>query len=138
MPENLARVEHRSVLLAEDNELNREVTLAMLKRLGYGADVALNGIDVLIALKHKKYDLILMNVGLPEMDGLEVTRQIRRIIQNGPKIIAVTAYTIPGLKQKCLEAGMDDYIAKPVRKGELAEVLKKYAPGDPITKGRVR
>ncbi|VVB64255.1 Chemotaxis protein CheY [uncultured archaeon] len=124
MPENLASVKHKRVLLAEDNELNRKVTLAMLKHLGYRADTVLNGIDVLLALKHKQYDLILMNVGLPVMDGLEATRQIRKLFRNGPKIIAVTAYALPGMKQKCLEAGMDDFIIKPVRLDELGTVLR--------------
>ena len=72
MAENLASVKHTRVLLAEDNELNRHVILAMLKHLGYIADTAL-GIEVLLALKHKRYDLILMNVGMPEMDGIEAT-----------------------------------------------------------------
>jgi CheY-like chemotaxis protein len=90
------------ILLAEDNELNQKVTLAMLKHLGYKADTALNGIEVLDAIEHRRYDLILMNVGLPEMDGLEATRQIRRLFKNGPRIIAVTAYAVPGMKQKCL------------------------------------
>jgi CheY-like chemotaxis protein len=124
MAEYLASVKHTRVLLAEDNELNRKVILAMLKHLGYSADTALNGIDVLFALKYKRYDLILMNIGLPEMDGMEVTRQIRRIVQNGPKIIAITAYVLPGLKQKCLEAGMDDFIIKPIRIDEFGEVLR--------------
>ena len=126
MPENLASVRFTRLLLAEDNELNQKVILAMLKHLGYSADTALNGIDVLLALKHKRYDLILMNVGLPEMDGIEVTRQIRRIFQNGPKIIAVTAYDLPGMKQECLGAGMDDFITKPVRVDELSAVLKTH------------
>ena len=127
MKEKLVSVEHTRVLLAEDNELNRQVILAMLKHLGFGADIALNGIEVLLAVEHRRYDLILMNVGLPEMDGLEATRQIRRLFHNGPKIIAVTAYALPGMKQKCFEAGMDDYIAKPMQMGELAEKLNKCA-----------
>ncbi|MGD0953263.1 MAG: response regulator [Methanotrichaceae archaeon] len=117
-------VNHSRVLLAEDDELNRKVILAMLKHLGYSADTALNGIEVLLALKRKRYDLILMNVGLPEMDGMEVTRQIRRIFQNGPRIIAVTAYALPGMKQECLGAGMDDFIAKPFRIDELDAILR--------------
>jgi CheY-like chemotaxis protein len=124
--ENLASVKHTRVLLAEDNELNREVILAMLKHLGYRADTALTGIEVLLALKHKRYDLILMNVGLPEMDGIEATRQIRGLFRDGPKIIAVTAYALPGMKQKCLEAGMDDFITKPVRIDELGAVLRNH------------
>ncbi|MGD0953004.1 MAG: response regulator [Methanotrichaceae archaeon] len=119
-------VNHSLVLLAEDDELNRKVILAMLKHLGYRADTALNGIEVLLALKRKRYDLILMNVGLPEMDGMEVTRQIRRFFQNDPKIIAVTAYAIPGMKEKCLEAGMDDFIIKPFRIDELDAGLRNF------------
>jgi len=124
--ENLASVRHTRILIAEDNELNQKVILAMLKHLGYRADTALNGIEVLVALKHNWYDLILMNVGLPEMDGLEATRQIRKLFQNGPKIIAVTAYAFPGMKQKCLEAGMDDFILKPIRIDEFGAILRNY------------
>jgi CheY-like chemotaxis protein len=102
------------------------VILAMLKHLGYRADTVLNGIEVLLALKHERYDLILMNVGMPEMDGIEATRQIRKLFQNGPKIIAVTAYALPDMKQKCLEAGMDDFIIKPLRIDELGAVLRNY------------
>ena len=127
MAENLASVKHTRVLLAEDNELNRHVILAMLKHLGYIADTAL-GIEVLLALKHKRYDLILMNVGMPEMDGIEATKQIRKLFQNGPKIIAITAYALPDMKQKCLEAGMDDFIIKPLRIDELGAVLRNYQP----------
>ncbi|MGZ6230470.1 MAG: response regulator [Syntrophales bacterium] len=112
------------VLFAEDNELNQRVILAMLKHLGYRADTVLNGIDVLIAIKHKRYDLILMNVGLPLMDGLEATRQIRKLFRIGPKIIAVTAYAFPDMRQKCLEAGMDGFIIKPVRLDELCAALR--------------
>ena len=123
-------VNHSEVLLAEDDELNRKVILAMLKHLGYSADTALNGIEVLLALKRKRYDLILMNVGLPEMDGMEVTRQIRRIFQNGPRIIAVTAYALPGMKQECLRAGMDDFITKPFRVDELDAILRDCYPSN--------
>lgn len=126
MTENLACVKDTRVLLAEDNELNRDVILAMIKHLGYSADIALNGIEVLRALNHKRYDLILMNVGMPEMDGIEATRRIRRLFRNGPKIIAITAYVHPDIKQKCLEAGMDDFIIKPLRIEELGAVLRNY------------
>ena len=98
----------------------------MLKRLGYKADTALNGIEVLNALEHRRYDLILMNIGMPLLDGLEATGEIRRRWQNGPRIVALTARVLPEMKEKCFEAGMDDYIGKPVRMNELAEVLGKY------------
>lgn len=114
------------ILLAEDNELNRKATLLMLEHLGYKVDVASNGIEVLEALRHRLYDLVLMNIGMPKMDGIETTREIRRRWKKGLKIIAITAYVLPGLKGKCLEAGMDDYIGKPVQFEELAELLGKY------------
>ncbi len=98
----------------------------MLKRLGYKADVASNGVEVLEALGRQLYDLVLMNIGMPEMDGIETTREIRRRWRNGLKIIAITAYVLPGIRAKCLEAGMDDYIGKPVKMEELAKVLGKY------------
>jgi CheY-like chemotaxis protein len=127
LEENIVRAEHSRVLLAEDNELNRKVMLAMLKRLGYRADIASNGIGVLRALEHRRYYLILMNVGMPVMDGIEATREIRRVFPDGPKIVAVTAYALPGMREKCIEAGMDDYITKPVRVNELGAVLTKYS-----------
>ncbi len=115
------------ILLAEDNELNRKVTLLMLERLGYKVDVASNGIEVLEALRRHLYDLVLMNIGMPKMDGIETSREIRRRWKNSLKIIAITAYVLPGIRGKCLEAGMDDYIGKPVNITELARVLSKYS-----------
>ena len=101
----------------------------MINRLGCTADVAANGIEALQALERQPYDLVLMDVRMPEMDGLEATRIIRQLWpDNGPKIIAVTAYALGGDREKCLDAGMDDYISKPVRIEELAEVLRKYQP----------
>lgn len=114
------------ILIAEDNELNRKVTQAMLDRLGHKADMAVNGIEVLQALEHKQYDLILMNICMPLMDGIETTIEIRRRYRNGPRIVALTAYTFPGMREKCLEAGMDEYIIKPVRIDDLKVVLRNY------------
>jgi signal transduction histidine kinase/CheY-like chemotaxis protein len=117
------------VLLAEDNVSNQKVTMTMLKRLGYNADVAANGKEALQALENQSYDLVLMDVRMPEMDGLEATRIIRqRWPDKGPKIIAITAFALQGDKEKCLAAGMDDYISKPVRMNELAKLLGKYQP----------
>jgi CheY-like chemotaxis protein len=120
-----AFLDSKRVLLAEDNMLNQKVILMMLKRLGYKADAVANGKEVLSALERRKYDVVLMDVRMPEMDGLEATRIIRERWGNKPKIIAVTAYALRGDMEKCLEAGMDYYISKPIRIEELAQALSK-------------
>ena len=122
--ENACLVSKR-VLLAEDNMSNQKVILMMLKRLGYKADAVANGIEVLSALERRQYDVVLMDVRMPEMDGLEATRVIRQRWGNKPNIIAVTAYALRGDMEKCLEAGMDDYISKPIRIEDLAQALSK-------------
>ncbi len=115
------------LLLAEDNVVNQKVALRMIKKIGYRADVAANGLEVLEAMARQKYDIVLMDVQMPEMDGLEAARAIRQMpLERQPKIIAVTAYALKGDREKCLDAGMDDYISKPVEMKELAEVLSKY------------
>ena len=116
-----------SILLAEDNASSQKVILQMLKRLGYRADVVANGIEVCQALERQNYDIVLMDVRMPEMDGLEATRTIcQRWPMDRPKIIAITAFALEGDRDRCLAAGMDDYITKPVKMDELAEMLKKY------------
>lgn len=100
----------------------------MLEHLGYKVDAVSNGIEVLEALGRHVYDLVLMNIGMPKMDGIETARQIRRHWKNGLKIIAITAYVLPGTRRRCIEAGMDDYIAKPAKLEDLAEVLSKHSP----------
>jgi CheY-like chemotaxis protein len=123
------------VLLAEDEELNRKVALTMLKRLGYNADAVVNGLEVLQALEQQAYDLILMNIVMPKMDGFETTREICKCVPapKRPKIIAITAYILPNDKERCLDAGMDDYLFKPVTLNELAQMLSKYIPQDLAT-----
>lgn len=118
------------ILLVEDNLTNQKVTLRMLKSLGYDADVALNGIEALRALTAHKYDIVLMDVQMPEMDGLEATCHIRAEIDmtEQPYIIAMTAAAMQVDRQKCLEVGMDDFLAKPVRLEDLAQALKRYLP----------
>lgn len=110
------------ILLAEDNPVNRKVFQSMLKRLGYPVDVAANGLEALQALERQSYSIILMDIQMPEMDGLEATKIIRR---RWPKdrlgIIAITAYAPEYSKEMCLDAGMDDYINKPVQIGEMAD-----------------
>ncbi len=117
------------ILLAENNESNRKVTSLMLKRLGYHADAVTNGKEVLLALKHQPYDIILMNLRMPEVDGFEATRMIRECCPETaqPTIIAFTAYILPNSKERCLEAGMNDFMAKPVKMDDLAAMLSKHA-----------
>ncbi len=117
------------ILLAEDDALNRKVTLLMLRRLGYDADVVTSGIDVLRALGRQPYDLILMNIVMPEMDGFEAARKIRALTGiNQPKIIAFTAYILPDLRKRCAEAGMDDCLIKPVHLEGLSAMIKRFDP----------
>ncbi len=115
-----------SILLAEDNMVNQRMAILMLKKLGYNADKVANGLEVLLALESKSYDLILMDVQMPEMDGLQATREIRRRWPlGGPKIVALTAHAIAGDREKCLEAGMDDYLCKPINLGDLKVTLER-------------
>jgi CheY-like chemotaxis protein len=117
-------------LLAEDNTVNQKVALQMLKRLGYKADVAANGLEVLQALNRQPYDLVLMDVQMPEMDGIDAAKKIRMKWPKGPKIIAITAYAMDGDRERCLQAGMDDYISKPIQLDELRMVLEKCVSRD--------
>jgi signal transduction histidine kinase/ActR/RegA family two-component response regulator len=119
-----------NILLAEDNEVNQIVTKKMLSKLGYNADVASSGIEALKALEKKKYDLVFMDVQMPEMDGLEAAREIRRRWpEGGPKIIAVTASALKGDQEMCLAAGMDGYIMKPTKIEAIREALQAVAKG---------
>ncbi|MDX1419213.1 MAG: response regulator, partial [Rubricoccaceae bacterium] len=115
------------ILLAEDNAVNQKVALGILSRLGYKADVAANGHEVLKALELADYDVILMDVQMPEMDGLAATRHIRQSIprEKRPRIVAMTANAMQGDRERCIEAGMDDYIPKPVRHEDLSVALDR-------------
>ncbi|MBJ7900663.1 MAG: PAS domain S-box protein [Cyanobacteria bacterium RI_101] len=104
------------ILLAEDNLVNQKVARHILGNLGYGADVAQNGLEVLALLDKKAYDVILMDIQMPELDGLAATRRIRAEFppERQPRIIAMTANAMPGDREECLRAGMDDYLSKPI------------------------
>ncbi|NET36904.1 MAG: CHASE2 domain-containing protein [Cyanothece sp. SIO1E1] len=115
------------ILLAEDNIVNQKVALKVLQKMGYEADVAANGLEVLGALRRQPYDVVLMDMQMPEMDGIEATQQICKEWPSAqrPRIIAMTASAMREDQEKCLAAGMDDYISKPVRMLKLAEALEK-------------
>jgi two-component system sensor histidine kinase/response regulator len=122
------------ILLAEDNATNQKVALKILEKLGYEADVAATGVEALKAIEARRYDLVLMDMQMPEMDGLEAARRIREL---GPAssnrnlpIIAMSAHAMRGYSDRCIEAGMNDYITKPVRPHELAEKITRWAGSD--------
>ncbi|NKB17802.1 MAG: response regulator [Pseudanabaena sp. CRU_2_10] len=117
------------ILLAEDNIVNQKVALRMLSKLGYEADVVQNGKEVLEALKHHDYDVILMDIQMPEMDGLETTKHILEYKSDRacPIIIAMTANAMKEDRDRYLQAGMQDHIAKPIRLEELQRVLKYWS-----------
>jgi CheY-like chemotaxis protein len=122
-PSRKAEMKSLRILLAEDNQVNQKVALSMLKVLGYRADVSISGLEVLQALETQPYDVILMDIQMPEMDGLETTRRVRSMSGKQPFIIAMTAYAMEGDRELCLEAGMDEYIRKPIKIEELQVVL---------------
>lgn len=115
------------LLLAEDHPTNQKLALLTLLRLGYRADVAANGLETLDALQRQPYDVVLMDMQMPEMDGLETTRRIRQYWpdENVPHIIAMTANVTPQDRQACLAAGMNDYLSKPIRVNELMAALNR-------------
>ena len=116
------------ILVAEDNPINQRVTLGQLARLGFQADVVNNGVEALDALSRTRYDLVFMDCQMPEMDGYQAAREIRR--REGPRrttIIALTAGAMQGVREECLAAGMDDYIAKPVQLEKLQAILEQWA-----------
>jgi signal transduction histidine kinase/CheY-like chemotaxis protein len=115
------------ILIAEDNMVNQKLAVRILNKLGYQAAVANNGKLALDALQQQEYELVLMDVQMPEMDGLEATRAIRQQLAVQPIIIAMTANAMQGDREECLRAGMDDYLSKPIKLEELVKVLEKWA-----------
>ena len=119
------------ILMAEDNIVNQKVALAMLKKCGYTADVVTNGLEAIEALERRRYDVVLMDMKMPVMDGITATQRIREIMprERLPTIIALTADAMEQQRKACLEAGMDDFVSKPIRIQELVEALQRVITG---------
>jgi CheY-like chemotaxis protein len=117
------------ILLAEDNVVNQKLALRLLSQMGYRADVASNGIEAIESVSRQTYDLVLMDVQMPEMDGLEACREIHRRYSEDkrPRIVAMTANAMQGDREMCLAAGMTDYVTKPIRVELLAAALQRAA-----------
>ncbi len=133
-PAPLAALLPLRILLAEDNSVNQKVALLMLERLGYRADVAADGYEALAAILRQRYDLVLMDVHMPGMDGLEATRRIRAEApaDHQPRIVALTANVLVEYRKACLEAGMNDFLAKPMSLADLrAALLRSYGTEPP-------
>jgi len=115
------------VLLAEDNDINQQVAVEFLQLHGHDVHIAQNGIEVLDAIARRRFDIILMDVQMPKMDGFQATASIREKEKNSGghiPIVAMTGYAMKGDRQRCLDAGMDAYICKPIRSQELYEVIE--------------
>jgi len=125
--EMMAKEHPLRILLAEDVLVNQKLALRLLEQMGYRADVASNGLEAIQSVERQTYDVVLMDVQMPEMDGLEATRRLCEKWEVGvrPKIIAMTANAMQGDREMCLEAGMDDYVSKPIRREELVRALLK-------------
>jgi len=120
------------ILLAEDNAVNQKLALRLLERLGYRADVAANGLEAIAALRRQRYDLVLMDVQMPEMDGLEATQAILQEWphKQRPRIVAMTANVMKEDREACLAVGMDDYLGKPIRVEALVGALSRCQAPD--------
>jgi CheY-like chemotaxis protein len=118
------------ILLAEDNVVNQKLALRLLQQMGYRADLASNGLEAIESVQRQAYDVVLMDVQMPELDGLDATRRIRALgpAQSGLRIVAMTANAMQGDREMCMEAGMNDYLTKPIRVERLVEALHAVPP----------
>jgi len=119
----------KHILLAEDNLVNRRLALSLLQKRGYRVSTAENGLQALTAFQKESFDLILMDVQMPEMDGFETTERIRKLeAEKGGHIpiVAMTAHAMKGDPERCIAAGMDDYIAKPIQVDKLVDVIERW------------
>lgn len=115
------------ILIAEDDTINQHLAVKMLNKLGYKPDIVSNGKEALEIVSERQYDVILMDGLMPEMDGFEATKMIRLCLEMQPIIIALTASTMYGDKERCIQAGMDDYLSKPIDINHLAAIIEKWA-----------
>jgi CheY-like chemotaxis protein len=115
------------ILLAEDNVVNQKLALRLLQQMGYRADVASNGIEAIESVERQAYDVVLMDVQMPELDGLEASRRIaaKWSADHRPRIVAMTANAMQGDREMCIAAGMDDYLTKPIRVDQLVDALNQ-------------
>jgi CheY-like chemotaxis protein len=116
----------QNILIAEDNPVNQKIAIKILTSLGYKPALANNGKEAVEMVSHERYDIILMDVQMPDMDGLEATRMIRTCLDVQPVIIAMTANVMQGDRDACMQAGMDDYMSKPIELKELLNQLEKW------------
>jgi CheY-like chemotaxis protein len=125
------------ILLAEDNPVNQKVTRGQLERLGYGCDIAGNGLEALEAISAVTYDLVLMDCQMPELDGYAAVAELRKRehpLGRRVPVIALTAHAMDGEREKCLAAGMDDYLSKPLTISKLQQMMAKWDRGEPTVK----
>jgi CheY-like chemotaxis protein len=122
------------ILVAEDNIVNQKVAVAILLQFGYQTDLVISGKDAVKAVERQKYDLVLMDLQMPEMDGLEATRLIcsRQSPSERPYIVALTANAMKEDRELCLAAGMDDYLSKPIRPDEIKAAIERAAKAHPM------
>jgi CheY-like chemotaxis protein len=123
---------HARILVAEDNAVNQKLAVSFLQKAGFKAEVVANGREAVKALQMVPYDVVLMDIQMPEMDGYEATRAIRNpqsgVVKSDVPIIALTANALEGDRRRCIEAGMDDYIAKPIKREELLKAIRAVLP----------
>jgi two-component system, sensor histidine kinase and response regulator len=127
LPADMSILHPMRILIAEDNLINQQVILHILNKMGYEPVIAENGLEAVDLCSKQPFDLILMDMQMPEMDGLEATRIIRATIEKQPVVIALTANTMQGDEEECLKAGMNDYVSKPVKLEELVEKIEKWS-----------
>jgi CheY-like chemotaxis protein len=122
----LSRTLPLKILIAEDNSINQKLLVMMLKMLGYKADAVADGMEVLKQIRKKTYDLILLDIQMPQLDGVETVQELIKMqLKNMPRIIAITAYAMAGDREKYLSVGMNGYLSKPFRMEELVKEMKR-------------